>query len=383
MAPMTYDTIVVGAGPAGSATAYDLAALGRQVLLIDHRRFPRVKPCAGGLTMKSLGRLRYSVAPVVRQFCKDLIVGKRLEESALLRGPNAICALTVRAELDEFCRQRAVDAGAEFRVIPHITAIAETGSEVVLETSEGRLRARHLVGADGANSTVRRRIPGLGALRRGFAIEACIRGQASPMIFDFGVVEQGYGWVFPKADHCNVGLYTNCPDVRLSRAGLAEYARARLGANALEHVAGHHIGLRGWEAPVHTARVLLVGDAAGLVDPLLGEGIHNAIASGQAAAAAIASTPPGGKSGAGAAYGRALRPILADVRNCWRSASRFYDNLDAGYLALTSPPVRSALMRGYARGMTFSAIRSWFFLLPLLSPRAPARVREWLPTTAA
>jgi geranylgeranyl reductase family protein len=382
MAPMTYDAIVVGAGPAGSATAYDLAALGRQVLLIDHRRFPRVKPCAGGLTMKSLGRLRYSVAPVVRQFCTDLIVGKRLEQSTLLRGPSAICALTVRSELDEFCRQRAVEAGAEFRVIPHITAIAETDAEVVLETSEGMLRTRHLVGADGANSTVRRRVPGLGAIRRGFAIEACIRGQASPMIFDFGAVEQGYGWVFPKADHCNVGLYTNSPDVRLSRAGLADYARARLGTDELEHVAGHHIGLRGWETSVHTARILLAGDAAGLVDPLLGEGIHNAIASGQAAAAAITSTP-GVRAGAGAAYGRALRPVLADVRNGWRSASRFYDNLDAGYLVLTSPPVRAALMRGYARGMTLSAIRSWCLLLPFLSPTAPAHVREWLPTTAA
>lgn len=368
---MTYDALIVGAGPAGCAAAYDLAAAGRRVLLLDHRRFPRTKPCAGGITVKTIRRLRYSITPVIREVCTDVVLGKRFELTTTLHGRVPLCAMTVRSEFDAYCLERTLERGAEFAVLPHLGNIVERDDHVVVETSDGSLRARYLIGADGANSAVRRLVPGLGPVERGFAVEAQIFTDNPPaaMEFDFGVVQFGYGWLFPKRDHVNIGLYTNEPTVHLSRARLAEYARAKTGAVELQHVVGHHIGLKGWNAGVVSARVALVGDAAGLVDPLLGEGIHNAVASGQAAAAAIQSSIARGFS-LRASYAHQLKPTLQDLRISYRDAARFYRNLERGYSALTSRVVRSALLKGYASGLTFSSTRRWFFVLPLLPVRS-------------
>jgi flavin-dependent dehydrogenase len=103
--------------------------------------------------LKTVRRLRFPMAPVVRQWCTELVLGKRLDQSIRLSGRGPLCAMTVRAELDELCRQRAVEAGAEFRVIRLIHAVTEAGGEVVLETSAGTLRTGHLIGADGAKTS--------------------------------------------------------------------------------------------------------------------------------------------------------------------------------------------------------------------------------------
>ena len=358
---------MIGAGPAGCAAAYDLAAAGQRVLLFDRRRFPRTKPCAGGITIKTMRRLRYTIEPVIQRSCNEVVVGRRLEATTRFHGRRPVCVMTVRAEFDDYCLQRTIQRGAHFAVIPHIHGITQDRDGVTVETSAGSFRAGHLVGADGANSVVRRLVPGFAAMDHGFAIEARVSADSPPpMEFDFGVAEFGYGWLFPKRDHINVGLYTNAPDVPLNREALEQYARAKLGAVRLEHVVGHRIGLHGWNRQIASDRVLLAGDAAGLVDPLLGEGIHNAVASGQAAAEAIRSASEAGAEPA-TAYRRALGPMLHDLREAYRAATRFYRHVGFGYRVLTTAIVRTALMKAYARGLTFSAAKRQFLLLPFTS----------------
>ena len=361
-----YCAIVVGAGPAGCAAAYDLASAGYSVLLLDRRQFPRVKPCAGALTIKAVNALRYPIAPVVREVATDFAAGKGLRELNVLRGSRPVCVLTVRSEFDSYCLKRTIEAGAEFEAISDWTTIEQSPTTVSISTSHGVFCARFLIGADGASSQVRRYCADSGWAFKGFAmeVECAYPSHKVELEFDFGVTDGGYGWLFPKRDHVNVGLFTYHDGKALSRAALADYCRQKLGTRAIAPVRGHHVGLGGFKYKP-SGRVLLAGDAAGLVDALLGEGIYNAIRSGQAAAAAISEELDRG-SVAAVDYTRRLAGIQSDVAACYRAAVKFYGNLDAGYAALVSPLIRRAVMRGYAMGLTFSETKKWFLLLSLV-----------------
>ena len=103
-----WDVIVVGAGPAGCATAYDLATSGRSVLLLDRCDFPRPKACAGGVTVKAVRALRYSITPVVVATVCRIQVSKNLEHSANLDSSKPVCVMTVREDLDAFCLNQTI-----------------------------------------------------------------------------------------------------------------------------------------------------------------------------------------------------------------------------------------------------------------------------------
>jgi len=364
-----YHAIVVGAGPAGCAAAYDLASAGYSVLLLDRRRFPRVKPCAGALTIKAVKALRYPITPVIREVATDFAAGRGLDEVNVLHGSRPICVLTVRSEFDFYCLQRTIEAGTEFRAVSDWKTIEQSPSSLSISTSDGIFQAQFLVGADGANSQVRRVCPDSRWGFSGFAIEVdCAYPNSKVNLeFDFGVVDGGYGWLFPKRDHVNVGLFTYKPGRALSRVALETYRRQKLGTPVIGPVRGHNIGLGGF-AYQPSGRVLLAGDAAGFVDALLGEGISNALRSGQAAAAAIRDELERGSSAA-AQYAWRLAEIQSDVAACYRAAVKFYDNLDVGYSALISPVIRWAAMKGYALGLTFSETKKRFLLLPLVPVR--------------
>ena len=363
---MMYDTIIVGAGPAGCAAAYDLCQRGRSVLLLDWHTFPRAKACGGGLTIRAIQALRYSVRPVIRHVCHNLLVSKQLIHSRLLAGSHPICAMTVREEFDEFCFRKTLAVGASFQVVKHIAQVEEHETGVRLATDNGTFQAKFLIGADGADSQIRKLSGQFPQVTAALAIEARVplAGIQSPeMTMDFGVVDQGYGWVFPRDDHLSLGLYTHSPSGHLSHRQLVEYASARLGTSIDENLIGHRIGTAGWLYRPESKRVLLVGDAAGLADPLLGEGIANAILSGQAAAFAIERELVQGAP-AIQVYRQSLRPLQRDLHVSFRSARRFYGHPALGYATLTFAPVRYALLKGYALGWPLRTISRWWWTLP-------------------
>jgi geranylgeranyl reductase family protein len=353
-----WDAIVVGAGPAGCAAAYDLAVAGRRVLLLDRAAFPRPKACAGGLTRKSLLALRYSVAPVIRRTISSIVVEKRAGEAATLASRTAVCAMTVRQELDDFCLKQTLAGGAQFARTGAIAAIEEGAQEVALRADGQTFRARFLVGADGVHSRVRQLLCGDASawLRRGFALEAQVRDAGdSRLIFNLAAVRQGYAWVFPEGDHLNVGLYTESPAEGLSRERLMHWIHARFGQASVGHTTGQHVGFGAENAPPPRRRVFLAGDAGGFADPLTGEGIHGALASGQAAAAAIDAELRLGTP-ADSVFSERTVPLRRDLRLSAAGARWFYGNLDAGFRALTAPLLRGAAINAYANGTGIAAL---------------------------
>jgi geranylgeranyl reductase family protein len=365
-----WDVIVVGAGPAGCGAAYDLATLGRSVLLLDRCDFPRSKACAGGVTVKAARALRYSISPVVVATVSSIQVSKNLKQPASLDSSEPVCLMTVRQDLDAFCLNKTVAAGAGFRKIAQVREVRELPDSVVLSTTEGDLHTRFLIGADGANSQVRRLLGGATWFRAGFALEAQVASphHDSDMHLDFGVVRDGYGWVFPKDGHVNVGLYSESQQDKITRSTLAEYIQRKLGADKFHCVIGQYLGMGGRGNPLRHRRVLLVGDAAGMVDPLTGEGIYHAIVSGQAAARAINSelteSVPAVET-----FQKELREVYLDLALSQRAAKRFYGNLDWGYAALTFPLVKRVALRTYLQGLSFGrALKRYSFIAPYLSP---------------
>jgi geranylgeranyl reductase family protein len=358
-----WDAIVVGAGPAGCAAAYDLASAGRSVLLLDKSDFPRPKACAGGLTVKAVKTLRYSIDPVVREVVSRVQLEGGPGLSSSLKSREAICVMTLRAEFDEYCLRRTIAAGARFQRISAVQEIVGSGEGLQLHTPEERFRARFLVGADGASGQVRRLSTQGTWFSQGFALE--VQTPKPPenvdLTFDFASVPGGYAWIFPKRDHLNVGVYCPSSSAGLTRSRLLRYVKERLGAEDVDHVTGQYLGIGAgqWQPedvqPQLRERVLLVGDAGGFVDPLTGEGIYGALHSGQAAASAILAGI-GGKGTVAETFATYLSGYRQTLRFSSRAAVAFYANPDRGFRAMRLPFVRRTMVKTYTHGLNVKSL---------------------------
>jgi geranylgeranyl reductase family protein len=282
---------VVGAGPAGSVTAYRLARAGATVLLLDRARFPRDKPCGGGLTIRAVRRLPFPVDPVVEDVvdCVELGLGHRRRYAR--PSPEPLILMTQRARLDAYLAEHAAAAGADFRDGTKVTQIEtdERGAAV-----DG-IRADVVIGADGANGITARALGLCPQPAHGVALEGNLshdhvdvdqyRGR---IVLEIGTVRGGYGWVFCKGDHVNVGVGGWDHEAPRLRAHLRRLCEAReLPEEKLHGVRGYRLPIARPGAPLARGRALVVGDAAGLVDPFSGDGIYEAFVSAEYAAEAV------------------------------------------------------------------------------------------------
>lgn len=355
------DLLVVGAGPSGSIAAFHAARAGLDVTIVDKTSLPRVKPCAGGVATKALLRLPFSISSQVERSTNVLMIGRQGRKAHRLEAPGVICAFVDRPRFDRFLLDQAEDAGAQFQLIDKLTAVTEGETGVTIETASGAIRARYVIAADGANSTLRRLVMPGTPLSRGFAVEGKVPldpdRPVPEMELVFDRVQEGYAWIFPKRDHANVGLYTMRTSLAEGRADLQAFALERLGAPITE-ILGYPLGFGGEEHRPPSERILFVGDAAGMAEPLLGEGIHNAVKTGEIASHLIIDAV---KTGAliRDRYDTALAPVRRDIHLCRRVAERvFYAKMSyLRAMGLTSPIVTRALVRGSAAGKTLDETR--------------------------
>jgi len=301
-----FDVLVVGGGPAGSTTAYRLADAGASVLLVDKATFPRDKACGGGLTMRAVRQCPVDPSPVVEEEVDVVELRFRYGSSVTRRGRVPLIRMTQRRHLDAFLLDAAREKGVEVR---EGTTIDVT-----------RAPADVIVGADGANGTTAKAL-GLGAgIVHGVAYEGNVpygvvdrERYGGRAVVELADIPGGYGWVFAKGDHVNVGVGAWQSEGPRIREHLARVCDAHgLRPEQLEGLRGHRLPLRRPGVPIANERGLLVGDAAGLIDPASGDGMYECFVSSKLAAAAILS---GSLAGYEAAVEAALLPLQ---RASWR-----------------------------------------------------------------
>jgi geranylgeranyl reductase family protein len=290
-----FDVLVVGAGPAGSTAAYRLAESGASVLLADKASFPRDKPCGGGLTMRAVRLLPFDVDPVVEDRTTRVRFGLDFTRRFERRLDDPLVLMTQRSRLDAFLAKQAANAGADFRDAARVADLAVSDDGVRATVNGEKVAANHALLADGANGTSTRAVGLDDGRDYGVALEANVPyGVVSEdeyrglLCLELANVPGGYGWVFPKADHVNVGVGGWEREGPRLRSHLARFCREYgIPESSLENVRGYRLPLIHARARVAKGRVALLGDAAGLVDPLSGDGIYEAFLSAKLATEAL------------------------------------------------------------------------------------------------
>jgi geranylgeranyl reductase family protein len=326
-----FDVAVIGAGPAGSTTAYRLASAGAHVLLLDKARFPRDKPCGGGLTLRAVKELPFSVDPVVEDVVRRVECRLNYGRS-FVRGDRDLALMTQRRRLDQFLVERAIEAGAVFRD-------GVKGDPATLDV-------RVVVAADGANGTATRALGLGGDIVHGVALEGNVAHTrvdaaryAGRMVLEFGVVPGGYGWVFPKGDHVNVGVggwHAIGTRAREHLRVLCE--RHGIDPGDVTDTRGHRLPMRRPGARLARGNAVAVGDAAGLVDPVSGDGMYEAFVSSRLAADAILAVLEEREESL-EPYERALRQALDPIAAAGWGAKVALDRFPRAVFAIMQVPV--------------------------------------------
>ncbi len=289
-----FDVIVCGAGPAGCHAARLLAEEGASVLLLEKEKLPRYKACGGGLTLRTLASLDLEEKACIQRWtvgshcCLD---GKIWAEA---RADGPVVAMVMRQDLDTHLARLASRSGVRLMEGTRVDEVEENHSGITVRTGSGRFDADYLVAADGANSKVARCL-GLSDRAR---LHPAISAELHPAdgvidsdyremgLYDMGAAPGGYAWSFPKANQYSVGIS-------------APFGRPRDLRQRFERFVASHPNLatcrrehcRGWFLPIFSRtdliaslRTILIGDAAGCVDPFTGEGIAHALKSASLAA---------------------------------------------------------------------------------------------------
>src|SRR4051812_24050498 len=299
--------------------AHAAAASGASVILLERASLPRYKTCGGGLIGLSQRALPAGFAVPVQCSIRTVTFSYHGRWSRTRTADRPLLNLVYRDEFDAALVESAAKAGAEIADGVAGNRLEEDAGGVTLGTARGPVRAAAVVGADGtggragvyAGVTLRQVDLGLEVeLPRSHPRAAGWDGEH--LLIDWGPLPGSYGWVFPKRDALTVGVIAARGDGAATRAYLAAFlARLGLDGVAASRGSGHLTRVRAADSPLVRGRVLLAGDAAGLLEPWTREGISYALRSGTLAGAAAVRLA-GGDTAAAGGYAAAVDATLGE-----------------------------------------------------------------------
>lgn len=338
-----YDVIVIGLGPAGARAAYHAARAGLSVLALEKYRLPRHKTCAGGITAKVPPLLTCDFCPAVERTISGAMVDFRGIHTIAMDIDEPHGYVVNRATFDHLLAQEAGAAGAHIHDNEPVRAIQASNQGIDVTTTHDTYHARFLIGADGANGVTARY---LGHTKPALAIgmEVHVKQDFPALLLHshrialyFGTVPAGYTWIFPRGQGASVGIGIPWKNAHHIKQQLTAFLSAlSLPPKLIDQARAHPIPAFSpfHRRPLGRGNILLAGDAAGLVDPVTGEGIYYALKSGEAAASAIAESK--GSQDLVRSYRRRLKAsTLRELAAAWMIVHPLYAFPGLSFMSLS------------------------------------------------
>jgi geranylgeranyl reductase family protein len=299
----SFDAIIIGAGPAGAMAARECSRQGLRAVLIEKEKLPRPKLCGGGVTLKAMNLVGEMIPEhVIESYVRGFRIYSDSMDSVEFVSRDPIAISTCRDKFDEFLTELAVREGCELIEPDGVVDVSVQSDEVVCRLQSGRLvRANLVIGADGVNSTTARETGIRRRWRKGelaLCLETTIMlnqtamKRIDPEVFELYFDDDllGYKWLIPKRAAISIGVGGLLPLIHGPQDILEDFSQTLSKLKEIDirisHFGAHLVPAVGFVREVVSNRVILVGDAAGCVDPLMGEGIYYAMKSGILAAAA-------------------------------------------------------------------------------------------------
>ena len=332
------DLVVMGAGPAGTAAAVVAARAGLSVVLIDKAAFPRDKLCGGLLSGRTAAQVRkiFGCGLAGAIFQPSSAFQFSWKGKVFTEGESEIpLTFTMRRSFDHWLLQKARAAGAEALLASRVVDPGVDAGRVALGDGT-EIAFRAMIGADGVNSGVARALFGSAFDRSliGFTLETEVpyalsrRPANAPIQIDFGDVPWGYAWSFPKQKSVTLGLGAVEARAGDFKARMAKLLAGHVTDPDAVKVKGHFIPFGNPRGAPGRGRVILAGDAAGLVDPLTGEGIAYALESGAMAGQMVAEWLQAGAEGdLVAGYRAGLAQIHRSIEASHKLAATMHNRL--------------------------------------------------------